>query len=208
MLGHSQFFSDKIEKMTEFGNSLNFDYTNYSRGCVKLFLDSLHLIQPGQVDVATIAECVDFCQFEGKTTFEESFEVDLVERLMVPIMKSTLPLGTELLISAYFAKVDNFRDSFQQKVAEKLTRETVSALVYDFDMDNALNKRLIKMCVQTKVFADDSKQSVVFTLLMYGKELQEFQAGVEDLTIEDDYIPDARSARLGMKFRVPYLSNF
>ena len=202
MLGHSQFFSDKIEKMSEFGNPLNFDYTNYTWACVKLFLDSLHLIPSGLVDVATLAECIDFCQFEGKTTYE-SFEVDLVGRLIESIMKSSLPLGTELLISAYFAKVDDFHDSFQQKVASKLTEDSVSALLYKFDFNNALNKRLIGMCVKKGVFADESQNSVLITLMMYGKELQQFQAGnsepnqteSEILTIEDEYIPGAQSIR-------------
>ena len=96
MLGHSEFFSDKMD---EFGNSLKFDYTDYSWACVKLFLDCLHLIPAGATDLATVAECVNFCQFEGKTTYD-SFEVDFVERLMEPIMKSALPLSTELLLSA------------------------------------------------------------------------------------------------------------
>ena len=64
--------------MDEFGNPLKFDYTDYSWACVKLFLDCLHLIPAGPINVATLIECVDFCQFEGETTYD-SFEVDLVE---------------------------------------------------------------------------------------------------------------------------------
>ena len=45
-------------------------------------------------------------------------------------------------------------------------------------MENALNKRLIEMCVRKGVFDDGSKQSVLFKILMYGKELQESQAGI------------------------------
>ena len=152
------------------------------------------------LDIAILAECIDFCQFEGKTTYE-SFEVDLVERLMQSIMKSTFPLGTELLISAYFAKIDDFHDSFQQNLAAKLTEDSVSALLYKFDFNSALNKRLIALCSKKGVFADESKESVLIRIMMYGKELQEFQAGnsepslgqIENLTIGDEFKPDARS---------------
>ena len=164
-------------------------------------MDCLHLIPAGPTDVATIIECIDFAQSEGKTTYN-SLEVKLVKRLIDSIIRTTLPLGTELLISAYLAKVDNFGDRYQLILAKKLTREAVSILFYEFDMNNALNKRLIAMCVQKRVFPDESKQSVLFTLMSYGKELQEFEAaslestevGIENIDIEDSR-PDPQSLR-------------
>ena len=176
ILGHSEFFRDKMAKMSEFGNALRFDYTDYSWASVKLFLDCLHLIPTGSVSIATLAEVVAFCQFEGKTTYD-SFEVDLVEGIMTSIMKTKLPLGTELLISAYFARVDNLDDRYQLSVAKKMTKDEVSSLFYGFDINNELNKRLIAMCVKKGIFADDSHNTVLITLMMYGKELQEFQVG-------------------------------
>ena len=186
-----------MESMDRFGNPLKFDYTDYSVACVKLFLNCLHLIPAGPTDIATILECVDFCQFEGKTSYD-SFEVELVERLMAPVMKATLPLGTKLLICAYLAKVDNFDDLYQSKVAKKLTKEAVSFMLYDFDMGNPLNKRLIDLCAQKKVFADTEKQSVVFTLLNYGKQLHLNQIGNFDSMesdTEDDFTPNPSSVR-------------
>ena len=202
MLGHSEYFWEKMAKMDEFGNSLKFDYTDYSWASVKLFLDCLHLIPTGPVDLATLIEVVCFCQFEGKTTYD-SFEVDLVERIMTSVMKTTLPLGTELLISAYLAKIDDFNDQYQLKVAEKVTKEAISSLLFEFNMNSALNKRLIALCAKRGVFADESKNTVLITILMYGKELLEFQAGnlepiesaVENLEIENEFRPDPRRAR-------------
>ena len=118
-------------------------------------------------------------------------------------MKTNLPLGTELLIGAYLAKVHNFNDRYQLNVARKMTRDAVSSLFYEFDMQNVLNKRLVAMCIQKGIFVDDSQQSVVYTLMMYGKELQEFRAenlgsiesAVENLVIEDNFRPDPRLAR-------------
>ena len=170
---------------------------------VKFFLDCLHLIPSGPVDIATIIEVIDFCQFEGKTTFD-SFELDLLQGLLKSVMETTLPFGTELLISAYFTKVDNLSDDrYQQKVTAKATKEAVSSLFYEFDSDNSLNKRLIEMCVKKGMFVDESKESVLIRLMMYGKELEEFQAensepteaGIENLEIEDDFRPDAHSVR-------------
>ena len=124
MLCHSEFFREKIVKMVKFGNELRFDYTDYSWASVKFFLDCLHLIPAGPIDIATVVECIAFCQFEGKTTYD-SFEVDLVEQLIDSIIKTTLPFGTKLLISAYLDKVDNFTDDrYRQKLAGKVTKET------------------------------------------------------------------------------------
>ena len=75
---------------------LSFSVTSDS---VKLFLDCLHLIPCGPVDIATLVEVIDFCHFEGKTTYD-SFEVDLVQGILDSLIKSSLPLGTELLIIA------------------------------------------------------------------------------------------------------------
>ena len=64
-------------------------------------------------------------------------------------------------------------------------------------MNNELNKRLIAMCIKKGVFADDSQNSVLITLMMYGKELQEFQAGhCEQMeAFENDFTPNPLSVR-------------
>ena len=157
--------------MIEFKNDLDFDYTMYSFASIKFFLDCLHHIPAGPTDLATLIECIDFCQFEGKTTYN-SFELDLVKGLMDSVMKAELSLGTELLISAYFTRVDNFDDRFQQKVIEKITKEAVAVSIYELDMDNKLNQKLIEMGVQKGVFADTSEQSVVLSLMKYGRKLE------------------------------------
>ena len=188
--------------MTEFGNALEFDYTDYSWASVKFFLDCLHLISAGPVDIAILLEVIDFCQFEGKTTYN-SFELELVERIMTSIMKASLPIGTELLISAYLSRVDDFNDRYQLQVAEKLTEEAVSSLVFKFDIQNKLNKQLTAMCVQKGIFADESHESVLIRILMYGKELIAFQTeNVEPDQAADEnretghiFKPDPRSAR-------------
>ena len=199
MLGLSDFLWKKAEKMGEFGNALKFDYTKFSWSSVKLFLDCLHLIEPGPIDVATILECIDFAQFEGKTTYK-SFELELVKRLMACIMKTDFPVGTELLISAYLSHVDNLENIYQSKVARKLTKESVSFLIYDFDIESTLNKRLISMCIAKHIFADSTHRSVVYSLMMYGIEIQELEASDStpkeaSETLDDNFIPDPQSVR-------------
>ena len=110
----------------------------------------------------------------------------------------------QALIKAYLTRVDNWTDDrYQQKVAEKLTREAVSLLFYEFDMNNELNKRLVKMCIGKGIFADDSQNSVVLTLMTFGKELEEFQAknseqteaSTQNLEVKDDVRLDVQSER-------------
>ena len=160
---------------------------------VKLYLDSLHLISAGSTDITTVLECIDFAQFEGKTTYD-SFEVDLVEELMDSIMNTSLPLCTELLISAYLHRVDNLDERYQLRTAEKLTQKAVN-----FE-DNALNTRLIEMCISKAIFEDGphcfSNPSVFSILEMYKHELMEFYASVAS----EDYRPDPRSLRYYTSF--------
>ena len=162
------------------------------------------MIPAGPTDIITLIECVDFAQFEGKTTYD-SFEVELVDRLMDSVVKTKLPLDTELLIAAFLDKVDNLTDDrYQQKVARKLKQGGVSSLFFaELDMNNTLNKRLIAMCVKKKVFADDSLQSVVYPLMMYGKYLQGFKAWSSKIEVEDfddGFRPDVGAVRYHTSF--------
>ena len=153
---------------------LEFDYTNYSHASVKLYLDSLHLIKPDPVDVAVIVECIDFVQFEGKTTLYDSFERDFVASLVESIMD--LPVGTELLISAYLSCVGDCDNTYQQNVMKKLTETDVASL-YNFDLTCESNQRLIKMCAAKAFFDAKSDEFILFSLMMYGKKLLSLRDG-------------------------------
>ena len=89
--------------MSNFENALEFKYPDHSHAAIKLYTDSLYLIQPGLTDVPTIAECIDFCQYEGKTVFSV-LERNLVKELMLALTRASFPLSTELLISAYLSR--------------------------------------------------------------------------------------------------------
>ena len=119
---------------------------------------------------------------------------------MACIMKTDFPVGTELLISAYLSHVDNLENIYQSKVARKLTKESVSFLIYDFDIESTLNKRLISMCIAKHIFADSTHRSVVYSLMMYGIEIQELEASDStpkeaSETLDDNFIPDPQSVR-------------
>ena len=158
-------------------DKLEFDYTKFSHASVKLFLDSLHLINSGPVDVAIVVECIDFVQDEGKTVLYDSFERDFVTTLLDSIMKIQLPVGTELLISAYLSCVGDLDSAYQQKVMEKLTNKDVAYLFYEFDSTCESNQRLIKMCAAQALFDDKSDDFIVFNLMKYGRELQRLRDG-------------------------------
>lgn len=51
ILCQSQFYYQKARSMIRMNNELTFDYKNYSKDSVKLFLDSLHLIEPNPTDI-------------------------------------------------------------------------------------------------------------------------------------------------------------
>ena len=165
--------------MANFENPLKFHYPNHSKAAVKFFLDSLHQIKPGPVDLPTVLEVVDFAHYEGKTTYNY-FERCLVGRLMDPIMEKSLPVGTELLIAAYLSRVDNFVNTYQEKVARKLTKDLVASLIYDFDGSTKINQCLIDMCVSKRIFWAENQNFVTVSLMMFGKKLQELQNAVSE----------------------------
>ena len=45
ILGYSSFFTHKLEACQRFNNKPELDYSMYSKGCIKLFLDALHGIK-------------------------------------------------------------------------------------------------------------------------------------------------------------------
>ena len=55
-------------------------------------------------------------------------------------------------------------------MTEKITREAVAGLLFECDLTCDLNKKLIKLCVEKKIFPDD-EDSVLFYLVKYSKQL-------------------------------------
>ena len=151
-------------------------YTDYRREAVKYFLDCMHMITPDPTDITIILEVLDLAHSEGKTTYD-SFERNLSERLMAAVLDEPLPNGTELLVAAFLSRVDNLHThlqyvEYQQKAAGNLTREFYAHLYCDFDMAGELNHQLIELCIFKGIFDDDTHKSVIFTLTMFGKDLQ------------------------------------
>ena len=100
-----------------------------------------------------------------------------MERIMEAINKKTLSLGTELLIAAILSRADNFTNTFQQKVAKKLTKTSFGSLFTDFEASNRLNQRLIEICVDKEIFNDDNEYYVKMQLMIYCEKLRELQNG-------------------------------
>ena len=95
---------------------------------------------------------------------------------MDAINKKTFSLGTELLIALILSRTDNFTNTFQHKVAKKLTKHSAGNLFNDFDVSHRLNRRLIEICVDKEIFNDDHQYYVKVQLMIYCKKLQELQA--------------------------------
>ena len=112
---------------------------------------------------------------EGKTTYD-SFERNLSQRLMTVVLSSSFSTGTELLIAAFLSKVDNLHEEYQKNLAKRLTREFYAHLFCEFDMSTDLHMQLIKMCVRKGIFVDDTHEKVIYTLTMFGQDLQRIYA--------------------------------
>ena len=157
--------------MGNFDNKLEFNYTDYRRVAVKYFLDCMHMINPDPVDITIILEVLHLAHSEGKTTYD-SFERNLSQRIMQILLDASFTLGTELLIAAFLSKVDNLHEEYQQALAGKLTREFYAYLFCNFDMFNDLNQQLITLCIKRGIFVDNTHEKVIYTLTMFGQDLQ------------------------------------
>ena len=77
---------------------------------------------------------------------------------------------------------------YEQNLSKKLTRELVASLLFDCDLTNELNKRLIKLCAEKKIFSDD-EDSIIFFLVKYSKQLLQMEtvetSDFESLSIKD-----------------------
>ena len=170
-LGLSDFLYKKANKTGGLQDQIEFKYTDYRLEAVKYFLDCMHMIDPEPNDITILLEVLDLSHSEGKTTYD-SFERNLSKRLMSTILESSFSTGTELLIAAFVSKVDNSHEKYQKKLAGKLTEDFYAHLFCRFDMSNDLNKQLIEMCIGKGIFADETRKSVVYTLTMFGEDLE------------------------------------
>ena len=131
----------------------------------------MHMIDPDPTDITIILEVLDLTHSEGKTTYN-SFERHLSGRLMIPILNSSFTIGTELLIAAFLSKVDHCHEEYQRNIAGKITKEFYTHLFCDFRISSDLNKQLIEMCISKGIFDDNTRKSVIFTLSVFGEDLQ------------------------------------
>ena len=175
VLGLSDFLYIKANETGGVKEKIQFDYTPFRREAVKYFLNCMHQIDPDPNDITIILEVLDLAHSEGKTTFD-SFERRLSGRLMSAILNESFPVGTELLIAAFLTKVDNLQEKYQKKLAVKLTEDFYTHLFSRFDISSDLNKQLIEMCVAKGVFDDNTRKSVLYTLTMFGEDLERIYA--------------------------------
>ena len=63
----SDFFSNKVAGADRMGNDFSFDYTNYTKQTLRLFLDTLHGIPIESIELVAGLELMRFLCYEGKT---------------------------------------------------------------------------------------------------------------------------------------------
>ena len=77
VLRFSKWFSDKLDACERYGNETKFDYTMYSKECIKSFLDTMHGLGMENISLVTLLELLSFLLFEGKCG-EYSEKISLV----------------------------------------------------------------------------------------------------------------------------------
>ena len=174
-LGLSDFLYIKANETGGVKEKIKFDYTDYRWEAVKYFLDCMHQITPDPTDITIILEVLDLAHSEGKTTYG-SFESHLSGRLMRTVLGSSFPVSTELLIAAFLHKVDNLHEEYQKMLAGKMTEDFYTHLYTRFDISNDLNKQLIEICIAKGILDDNTRKSVIYTLSMFGEDLQRIYA--------------------------------
>ena len=93
----------------------------YSKECIRLVLDALHLINVEQVDLLVAAEVLDYLHFEGKTILSD-FERRLSKNIIQALIKMKLPLSTQIALCFAISTTDNYDNSFELSVGSKLTQ--------------------------------------------------------------------------------------
>ena len=117
----------KAGDVVNFSQPLEFDYTMYSKECIRLVLDALHLINVEQVDLLVAAEVLDYLHFEGKTILSD-FERRLSKNIIQALIKMKLPLSTQIALCFAISTTDNYDNSFELSVGSKLTKGSRSCL--------------------------------------------------------------------------------
>ena len=115
-------------------------------------------------------ECLDFCHFEGKTMVS-AFEEKLSNCLTESLFSQSFPIGTMLLMGAYLSMVDNYNNTFEDKLMQELTQNSITELLFNFDFRCEINKNLIQLCYSKRLFPDETNDTVEMSLMRYGRDL-------------------------------------
>ena len=93
----------------------------YSKECIRLVLDALHLINVEEVDLLVAIEVLDYLHFEGKTVLSD-FERRLSKNIIQALITMKLPLSTQVALCFAISTTDNYDNSFELSVGSKLTK--------------------------------------------------------------------------------------
>ena len=67
ILRQSSFFSHKLKTYQRLDNKPKFDYSMYSKACIKLYIDALQETKIKSIPREKVLEMLDFLKFEGKS---------------------------------------------------------------------------------------------------------------------------------------------
>ena len=80
ILGFSDFFREKLVGFDRLGNPMVFDYTKYTKACIKSYLDCLHQISGLSFSAMVTLQVMTFLADEGKIGKQTKFYSELIYR--------------------------------------------------------------------------------------------------------------------------------
>jgi len=67
--------------------------------------------------------------------------------------------------------VDNFVNSFEESLVQRLTYDSIMALLFKFDISSEVNQNLVKLCANKGLLPDETEETAEVYLMRYGRNL-------------------------------------
>lgn len=107
----SEFFTGQLEARERLNNPTEFNY-DFSKECVKAFLDYMHGIKIEGVSLAMLLEMMKFIKLEGKDSSD--FENDLLNLLCKKLKQAEIPIDVKLMVCVVCKSFDDFRPNLER----------------------------------------------------------------------------------------------
>jgi len=165
-LTESDFFCEKVDAFDKLKNDYEFDYTNFSKQAIKVFIDLLHHIdiEIERLELNVILEILFFLHCEGKTAISD-FESKLADYLYDDLIARDMNDNTTLMVVCFLASLDNYNTRFEDEKAVKLEKESIKDINMNFDPKSSQYLSIVQLMrkqFDRQICEDDSDAQIEF----------------------------------------------